>query len=278
MANIGAEIYDPSDPEAPPVQIGRRIFLDRVERVAPQVVTSLRKDVLPAFTAWSASRDGAALLTALSWWTNGAFAALQATPELTELTGRLGAWSARWHLTDAWLLADTRNTLSVWHQYPPTQADARLGFHSDGRGMMVPETVMEVRPRGEAAFELELEPCRPFEPTLETWHTFEERVQAWKQRNRAAAAYMKDKYGLAWSDVKRARHSKDAFLPFEWLARYQCLGHSYAAIGADPANTRHQDRQPLTGIDASNVRKAITKAAAAIGLTLRPASRGRPRK
>lgn len=277
MATLGSEFSDPRNPAPPPVLDGRRIFLDRVARVAPKALTSLRDDVLPAFGDWAAgSREPGELLTVLSWWANGALPALLLLPEKTPpelrvlrdsrelraLMDRLAAWAQHWHLTDDWLLVDTRNTLLTWHQWPKDKPTP-LRFFGRTWGGAVPETVIDVREPGKPVFEAPMRPCPPFEPTLETEDRYKERVGVWVQVNLAAAAYTAKKYGLARSPVRRARSGKtDPGLHFEWLARYQCLEQPYTAI---------------KGADLSNVRKAVKKTAQEIGITLRRSAR-KPRR
>lgn len=250
MAILGAEFFDSRDSERQSVQISRLVFLSQIERQAPAVVRSLRADVLPHFRAWAGGRDAPEVLTALSWWKNGAEQALPATPELAALRSSLEAWATRWSLTDDWLLADARHTLSIWQQYPTTSSATPLRFHADGWGG--------------AVHELGIEHCHPFEPTRETWRDFTTRVGQWTRRNRDAAAALMQAHGLEWSGARRARSGPDPFRPFAWLARYQCRREGYATIS--------------TNVDPSNVRKAVKQAAQEIGLTLRPAAKGRPKK
>lgn len=248
MPRIGAEYQDPSEgDQATTVQHARLVFLSRIERVAPDVLTTLRDGVLPQFSSWRvAGAEPWYFMAACARWPS-----LHAMPQsepLAAFTAALEAWAARWRLTDEWLKDDALSTLRTWHEFPQTLTYKPLHFHSTGWGG--------------AVLELDMPPCLPFEPTMETWDAFAARVEEWTRQNRQSAQRLAKDHGLEAGPEKRG---KDPALHFEWLVRYQCQGWTHERIA-----TEYEAPSSPDGLRArSTVTKALKETAKLIGLTLR---------
>lgn len=249
---IGAEYHDPMDRESHPVQYGRLHFLARIEKVAPEVLTTLCDDVLPAFRdAWEEAHP----FLRSQFFTRG-WNALETMPDMMRgphlpvLLRTLAAWGGKWHLTDPWVLDDALSTLKHWTENPDSCA-GQLYWYA---------------PWGGRSRTLSVPALSPWVPEQESWDGFTRRVEDWMQRNRAAGDAASQAHGWVRAPEKRAQHSGDPFMHHEWLACWQVLERSAAYIAS------HYDvgkgRRNEFG-DETTVIKALKATAEQIGLTRR---------
>ncbi len=159
------------------------------------------------------------------------------------------AWAKRWHLTDRWCLVLAHDTARRYAIVP----NAR-GWEFQGQGIFV------------GSFPFAIEPLQlgPFyhDPTWRGRADFKAHVLA--QATRAIDDYSNriDTAAEA-AGLKRAPRRREVE-HFDWLARYQVKGESFASI-ANTASYKFQGGR-------QTVRKAIVALAEYLGLKLRPAT------
>jgi len=149
---------------------------------------------------------------------------------------QLRAWAERWGFTDEWALSAARNHASFWREQP------------ESIGLWLSVTV--------ASWE-------PVFPRGPSWNPIKETEEAFRARVDAYIAAMKDTPGIVATPEKRrlATH-------LEWLALHHAGRLTYEQITQRYENTNGNPNEPAT------IGRAITDAAALVGLTLRHA-RGR---
>lgn len=266
MARIGAEYHLPSDLHSAALTDARAVFLRRVEQHAPEVLRSLREDVLPVYRHTWANPD---LQTRVGrqWWDRNAASwhliidmveQGQAGYEgLVPLLHALQEWRDRFSLADDWLLSDALETLYTWTCVPGHLDSAPDEFiqHDDDGGVWEPI----VAP---AAFSLP--ECLP---TLETWAAYEKRARrafdaVLREYRRSVDAYAKAA-GLVASTEKRNRTGGDPFKHFDWLVRFQVQRWTHKKIAGHYRTTAGHAYTEKT------VASAIRRTAESIGLTRR---------
>lgn len=267
MPRIGAEYYWPDDEDSQVTTTARLVFLARVEDVAPEVVDHLREKVLPLYQ--EARDNGMTWPRRASWERSPSF--WRRLPKVAErhpdergyqalmpLYDVLTSWADTYHLTDEWLLEDALHTLYAWTEWPRLLEVVPERFHPGGAGSMVPEMDPPTLEVG------------PWDPTIETWAGFQDRAretfERWLRDYRTAGDAWADDLGLESAPEKRPRKGDPLALHWEWVARYQCQGWSYAQIA------EHYDKgtkNPSGHSGARNVSRTVRDLADLMGLTLR---------
>jgi len=161
----------------------------------------------------------------------------------------LSAWAKRWHLTDRWCMVLARDTARWYAKHP----DAH-GWEFQGQGIFV------------GSFPFEIEPLQlgPFyhDPTWRSRRDFKEYVLT--EVARAIDDYCDRIEAAALAaGLKRAPRKKGVG-HFDWLARYQVKGESFASIAKTASYKFEGGRQ--------TVRKAVVELAKYLELTLRPST------
>jgi hypothetical protein len=114
----------------------RVLFLDRVARLVPAVLTDLGLHVLPAYRRVVATLADPAGTSArrpeFHWNEESSPRDLSPTPEERELELALLAWADRYHLCESWVLNTALQTLRWW------EGTGRLGWVHLGRGAGLP--------------------------------------------------------------------------------------------------------------------------------------------
>lgn len=241
MRRLGSEYQDPRDgDQVPSVQHARLAFLQCIEEDAPDVLSSLRADVLPQFAACP-SGEGERWMAGAALAGERVLQQCEQWAELSAFATAYQAWANRWGLTDQWLQRIMIPTLDHWRQMPELTR-----FNKVGWGFWV--------------HEVNVPPCSPFRPKEETQKSFEARVAAWVRENVAAGENLQREENLIQSPVLRTRQG-DALRHWRWLVRRHCLRESYFDI----ANNRAGDEN----VSEDNVSRQVRATARLIGLTLR---------
>lgn len=161
----------------------------------------------------------------------------------------LSAWGERWNLTDRWCFSLAKDTRRWWTNHPDTQ-----GWEFQRQGIAAGYFPFRIEP-------LQLGPFY-YDPTWRRRKTFKQDIL--KEINQAIDAYCDGVEVAALSaGLKRAPRHRDRG-HFDWLARYQIKGESFASIAKQPSYKFKGGRQ--------TVRKAITELAKYLELTLRPST------
>ena len=289
QVNRGRAERTPMEPRADdrPILLSREIqrglFLAAVEKHVPEVLVSLRNDVLPTFKSlfkrkpigeeWSTGevlypiRISSGLLEeyfVITWhcspktlkehlerrpgpqpsWT-AEFGGEQTDPKRAIFRTKTLAWAARWDLADPWILDHVLGTLLYWLQHPDEAASkwAWVGRYSIGGKDFAPPL-------------LTINEQWRYEP----WDRFAGRVQAVVDAYKATIDEFCDRIGY---DPPPRGTQKKAYR-YDWLALYQCRKASPRKI--QNWHFKNHDEQVVE----STVTKAIHLLAPRIGLTLRP--------
>lgn len=260
--NVG-EFVDPTHPEAN--RRARTIFVELVERLAPQVFGELRSAVLPVYRR-------ARPLLALPFYEGervvGGWSTLKSpfrvtflgvdqpeTPASTELVAALERWASKYHLAESWVFDRALTALDTWNWEEP----------SSTAGLRIRMGLFPV-PRAVPAVEMHVP---GWDPTAETRVNYQRRVQRIlvdKLRQHISAAEA-EAAANGWRHVA-GRQSGDATLErrLRLLVRWQVQGWPYPAIAKE------------SKMVAPNIRTELVLAANQIGLSLRVGPIGRPRK
>lgn len=161
----------------------------------------------------------------------------------------LRAWATRWHLTDDWCLVLARDTARRYVIHPDAQ-----GWEFQGQGIVSGSFPFDIEP-------LQLEPFY-HDPTWRSRRDFKADVL---ERVRRALDDYCDRIEAAAlaAGLKRAPR-KRGVEHFDWLARYQVKGESFASIAKSASYKFQGGRQ--------TVRKTIIELAEYLQLTLRPST------
>jgi len=161
----------------------------------------------------------------------------------------LSAWAKRWHLTDRWCWVLARDTACWYATHPGAQ-----GWEFQGQGIFV------------GSFPFAIKPLRlgPFyhDPTWRSRRDFKAYVLA--EAARATDNYCdRIEAAAVAAGLKRAPRRREVE-HFDWLARYQVKGESFASIARIASYKLGGGRQ--------TVGKAVTELAEYLELTLRPST------
>lgn len=285
QVELGRGAY--ADEGAPtPAQIhARNLFLTAIERDALRVLNSLRQEPLSLFGAlchfiadvwgdydrstmgndpprwpWGwRPLDGRpynpALIDTLAaqdvagpwgWDRLGIWGQLR--PALQPFRDSLLDWGMRWRLDQEWCLRFAFRQVDAWYRWP----SARWRYDDPPVPAILTDEEREFR---------FIVPG--WNPTAERWPDAEERLDAAYEE--AKREHRRRLIALAESLELTREPTKATPEHYTWLARYHLRGESYGRIAAG-----HHDRK--------SVEDAVKRAAALIGLDLRPPSpAGRPR-
>jgi hypothetical protein len=167
----------------------------------------------------------------------------------------LALWAARWNLCDRWCLLLARAEVRS-HSHQPS---AR-GWHFEGSGIACGHFPFSIKPLVIGPFY--------FDPTQRRWAPFKRSVH--EQVETELEKYGRQIESDALSAGLKRTPRKPAIGHFDWLARYQVRGESFASIA------KHADFQLAGG--RQTIRKAAVKLAAYLGLSLRPSTSGEVRR
>ena len=161
----------------------------------------------------------------------------------------LWAWAERWHLTDDWCLVLARDTARRYAMNPDAQ-----GWEFQGQGIFVGCFPFHIKP-------LQFEKFY-HDPTWRSRRVF--KADVLEQVRHALDDYCDQIEAAALAaGLKRAPRKREV-AHFDWLARYQIKGESFASIAHTASNRFEGGRQ--------TVRKAIVELAKYLELALRPPS------
>lgn len=239
----------------------RREFFRAIERVAPEVVSSLAQEVFPLYSA--ACEAGRTVVTREQM--------VGKSPELKALREALDKWAENWGLRAAWCLDYAIFFLHFWRVLPRTVGQVRA--LPGGGPFKFP--LKEIHPdldRDELGQRDEI----PEPPAFDEWEPWLETREAYLERAKAALERYCDQVQAAYEQAgwqegveKRAR-SGTPLVHFEWLVRYQVQRRTCERIA--------EECQDEEGLDPASVYQAISETAKLIGLPLAPLPKGRKRK
>ena len=221
-------------------------FLGTVARLAPEVLHTLRRDVLPVYVAGldpARLRDPAAGgMYVMSWST---------APAL--LREALSAWGRSWYIAKRWVYEEALPKLDEWRRCP-SMADAPCGWLNCGA--MEQATLRT--------------PALAFE--LPGWSPTREGRAEYKATAAAAFARELDRYldgveeefKTGWSDFPPTPDKPSFAKHLEWLVHYQVRGERIARLAAAEC------------VSTDSMRDALRSMAELCDLTLRPGRAGRP--
>ena len=235
------------------ITIGRRLFLDQVKILAPEVLQDLKDNVLPAFEVslgvqhsdpppkWRDEFN-------LPDW-HVLFANTMDDPGLVPVWQKLQQWGERWNLTNEWLREAALDTLLSWIQRPPS--DRQLEWYY--RYLHLAEDVPP-------PFTIKAQWC------FHRWEDFENAIMAGLNEYKTIIDAYCERIGYD-------PQAEEAFnkLHLEWLVLFQCKQMSPAGIRAWH-QTHHGE-----SLTIGNFIHAKDALAAKIGLTVRKGNRGKPR-
>ncbi len=246
----------------------RRAFLQRIVAIAPEVLESLRRDALPSVEA----------------------------PEADWMIP-LQLWSAKWNLTDDWLLQSAVRTLQRWsrlkNERKRVQADldalrsnafreaerarVRAGMDeemariTDAEESFAPIEQMELIEREWLDFRVDV-----WRPERELWSTYKKRVLRLVKQQLATHRQSNTNFAelMGWKVAPRLTKPDEDGIPsrIDWLISYQCLGLSAAQVAERyKAGRRPSPKEDHSGRKAAM--RAIKMLRDAMGLTLREPSK-----
>jgi hypothetical protein len=108
---------------------GRQAYFWALQKHWPDVLSSLRSDVLPIYKPRIHEEDGQRSIILESW------ERLQAEPERKELVSVIRAWGDRFRITEGWIFQEALDTLTVYSQRPGSKdtewfwRDIQMRFH-----------------------------------------------------------------------------------------------------------------------------------------------------
>lgn len=246
----------------------RMEFLRAIKSHAPDVLSSLKNDVLPLYVAINSPESVSEYIEAedIAFW-----------PEQLAELSRLGIvgnecrekeyiasshfsyhpkarfdialckWGECYHLTDEWIFSEALKTLEVWQRSDPPSdwACAREGY--------APDVEMY---EDEGAFHFTFD---PWDAALDTRATYKKKVRE------SFKAWLDDyceRTDESHGDGNKAYDSRKSIHSI-WLVERQINGLRYEDIA--------QKHQTEKGLDIGPICEAVTRLAKMIGLTLRPA-------
>ena len=288
MGRLGGEWHNPNDSVPVPVREARRLFWWRVESVAVEVPLSLRANVLPSFRAVldTAGPKDDLRNWDLSYFTSDIAARLEraedtirdcgALPDLAQtaerlrrlavLEAQLKEWAGHWHLADAWCLNDALFTLGHWTRNPEA-VPQRFVVRTTALTTAVPPTF---------TFREEWGYAWTSEAAFREWaeRGFREELDAFiAQVNADAAA----------AGLEQTPAPRELVKHLDMLVRWQCQHRSgwtlrRIADKYEYGELKTSDRLDKRHTGISGVKKALTSAAATIGLELRKGKQGRRKR
>ncbi len=227
-----------------PRALARDEFLITVAELAPEVLRSLRDDVLPVFEATNSAELRP---RPRPHW-------LLAFPD--ELITTLKAWGDCWHLDEEWIYEQALRLLGTWHRYPHFAAREPLAW----RGLAF---AAWEGPRG-----------LPLVFEHAGWIPTETSPKAFKEAARDAfESYLRDYLADMEADVKaRPDLERTPIKPslrehLSWLVRYQALEEEWSDITATATRELADGRRKP--VEQQAVEGAVKKTAKLLGLTLR---------
>jgi len=216
----------------------RIIFLEALNRLVPETLEILKKEVFPYYCPLPSKWSGH-----LRWWhlkqAGCVIGGKQRYPELVDIKKALIYWSDHFHLNTEWILNDALNTLFYW--------------------TILPNANLEWLPKGSTYWDSRLEPFSvgAWKPIEESERQFRDRVKAELDKYIIAAKEMDDLISVP--DKNQMDH-------FEWLVYYQVQNWSHSKI----ANTYYVTRK--------NVSQRLDEISKLCEIPLRPYGKpGRPR-
>jgi hypothetical protein len=258
------------------VALGRAYFLDAVARLVPKSLEELRRNALPQFQALfraspiqlgergyvirPAGPGEPARHAVIRWhdsddaprWGPEFANAGEADPARVRIKDAIQDWSAKWNLTDGWILDAALDAL-LWSMQHPTDL-ARRWHHRSFSSVSVddPPPPIEIK-------EMWLwEPWDNFESRFNS--TVQAKIAEYKASIKALCARIGYDPGAA--ENRRQYH-------YEWLALYQCRQFSPSRI-----QTWHRKHHRESVVE-STVTHAIASVARRIALTKRESRRGK---
>ena len=200
-------------------------------------------------------------------------ASLEVSPLLIPVHEALLSWGLSWALTDEWCLDIALYTLllqqlSEYRLLTSNARDARWEFPSarwPSPTASVPSFSFALRPKGEIVASGSGAGQRLFSLTDPYDPVFETREEADLRLNAAFRQELKryfDQVEASYPDCRPTQLVRQVY--FGWLVAYQCLGMDFADIAR------------LETYTPEGVAGGAREFAALLGLTMRPANRGRP--
>jgi hypothetical protein len=189
--------------------------LQAIEKRAPKVVTSLARQVLPAYKRAIPHLGGVTLtdpqtLDALTRQPTS-------PPEFHDLKRALTRWAQRWRLNESGLLVRSLETLHAWHCQPRQGRRQWCIQHGPDSPQSCPHVAL-------VQFVVQA-----WHPRTEPRQAAEKRIQ--EELRRQTRKYLdhveaeaQQRHGLVKSPVKTEENH------FEWFVRYQVLGESLSSI------------------------------------------------
>ncbi len=250
--------------------VGRLEFFSAIERAAPTALAELRSDVLPLYAAAmknSPPKNGdvpSVIVETLDddylvseCHTVGSWQALLSKQayraDLTALFHAITRWADRYRIRDAWLLECVFRNLVGWHK-----GDSEWGYPGSvgfSQGVFL---VSGIEGDQHGVRDLQPPPKPIYNPLTETREQYLARMAKY-------CAEQEGKLEKLLPDV-RPTESIRVREHYDWLVQFQIRDQNYRQIAV--STKRH--------VLWAAIRAAVNEKADIIGLTLRPARRGRP--
>jgi hypothetical protein len=161
----------------------------------------------------------------------------------------LAAWTGRWHLTDHWCAVLARDTVRWWASQPGVS-----GWEFSAKGIFVGMFAFPIQPLALDQFY--------YDPTWRRRGDFKKFV--FDKVAQALEVYCDRVEADALAAGLKRSPRKREVVHFDWLARYQVKGESFASIAQNASYRFKGGRQ--------TVRKAVVELAEYLSLQLRPST------
>lgn len=282
--------------------VARALFLQTVQRLVPDVLSSLRDDVLPVYMAthgevarWRspdlsdveraryAIDYGDRLKLCFDprhvslWRIVGAAELLEGLalyPDLLQLRGALEAWGERHHLREPWELEAALLQLDLWREYPQ-HAYPRTPWPTEPEQPKGPDSLrwLALLAGGVGSPLLEHERRFTFEhegpdPTRRSRRADETDIRAvFEHQLRKHLDHVEELVAVA-AGFDRAKEYRSLMAHLEWLVRYHVLEEEWPDVSAT-AKRDFADGRRVSVTSQQAVESAVKKTAKLLGLALR---------
>jgi len=255
----GRGLYERAGERSRSISQAHVSFLVAVQECEPRVLADLKKRALTLYRDTRARYASPGREGAVDAFLGRSLATMTspARPDLAPLHAALLGWARRWNLSADWCLKAALEAMAFWMRRRPSRLTWGIGWS----GFLPTLTTT------------------PFTFEHAGWDPSRQQRTAYVQAVRKTCEDFLQGYVRGVDRTARNRGFRPApttreAVHFEWVARFQVRGESFAAI---EARIRGQPRWAAHISERKAVAMAVKGLAQRIGLPLRPAPRGRPR-